>query len=232
MDPAGNVLIADALNCVVRRLTDGMITTVAGAPQVVGGTFTPVCGHSGDSGPATSAQIGQPTGVAVDGSGNAYFSEMSVNPLGPATIRVVYGVAPPPPPPTPTPTIDPTIDSDGDGCTDAREPQLVPPTNPSDAWDFYSVPVPALFVNPNPLAAIRDGVVGASDAQAVFAYFKKAAQTGSPEYEQDLNANGIKDGLEYDRSLVGPGHSGPPDGVIGATDAQLAFAQFRLGYRC
>jgi len=55
---------------------------------------------------------------------------------------------------------------------------------------------------------------------------------GSPEYEQDLNGNGIADGIEYDRSFVAPGASGPPDGVIGALDAQLAFAQFKMGYRC
>src|SRR5206468_1945912 len=50
---------------------------------------------------------------------------------------------------TPTPTIDPTLDSDGDGCPDARE--LGPDwhtggqRDPMDQWDFYDVPVPALL---------------------------------------------------------------------------------------
>lgn len=123
-------------------------------------------------------------------------------------------------------------DIDGDGCPDVKEPALVPPANYLNAWDFYSVPVPALFAAPNPLLAIRDGIVGASDAQAVFGYLKKSAKAGSLEYEQDLNSNGIPDGVEYDRSFVGPGQSGPPNGVISASDAQLAFAQFKLGYKC
>ena len=74
--------------------------------------------------------------------------------------------------------------------------------------------------------------VRAADGEAVFGYFKKGAKAGSPEYEQDVNGNGVKDGLEYDRSVAGPGHSGPPDGTVTATDAQLAFAQFKLGYHC
>ena len=123
-------------------------------------------------------------------------------------------------------------DTDGDGCPDVKEPLLDPATDPENPWDFFSVPVPALFAAPNPLVVYKDKAVGAGDAQAVFAYFKKAAKTGSTEYEQDLNDNGIKDGMEYDRSVLGPGMSGPPDGVVAASDAQLAFAQFKLGYSC
>jgi hypothetical protein len=78
----------------------------------------------------------------------------------------------------------------------------------------------------------RDSAVTASDAQAVFAYFRAGARLGTTLYEQDLNQNGKKDGIEYDRSVLGPGHSGPPDGVVSAADAQLAFAQFKMGYSC
>ena len=78
----------------------------------------------------------------------------------------------------------------------------------------------------------KDSTVAVGDAQAVYAYFKQGAKTGTTIYEQDLNRNGIKDGIEYDRSVVGPGHSGPPNGTITATDAQLAFAQFKNGYHC
>ena len=120
----------------------------------------------------------------------------------------------------------------GDGCVDGAELALVPPTDPANPWDFYSVPVPALIAAPDPLVVVRDGAVGAADAQAVFAYFKAGARLGSLEFQQDLNGNSIPDGVEYDRSLVGPGMSGPPNGVVTAQDAQLAFAQFKMGYRC
>jgi hypothetical protein len=123
-------------------------------------------------------------------------------------------------------------DTDGDGCIDVNEPLLHPPVDPVNPWDFYSVPVPALIAAPNPAGLVNDSTVGAGEAQAVFAYFKAGAKTGTAAYEQDLNGNGIKDGLEYDRTVAGPGKSGPPDGVIGASDAQLALAQFKLGYHC
>lgn len=123
-------------------------------------------------------------------------------------------------------------DTDGDGCPNIDEPLLVPPTDPNNQWDFYSVPVPALFAAPDPLLVYRDADVTAQDAQAVFAYFRVGAHTGTPEYEQDLDANGVKDGIQYDRSLVGVNMTGPPDGAVSAQDAQLAFAQFARGYHC
>jgi glucose/arabinose dehydrogenase len=122
-------------------------------------------------------------------------------------------------------------DTDADGCKDGPELGFVA-LSPTNQWDFFSVPVPALYAASNPLIVFRDNAVSASDAQAVFAYFKRGAKTGSADYEADRNANGIKDGVEYDRSVLGPGMSGPPDGVVGAADAQLAFAQFKLGYTC
>jgi hypothetical protein len=123
-------------------------------------------------------------------------------------------------------------DADLDGCPDAQEALLSPATAPDNPWDFYSVPVPALFNAADPTVLFKDNVVSAGDSQAVYAYFKKGAHTGTTEYEQDLNLNGIKDGIEYDRSVVGPGQSGPPDGVISASDSQLAFVQFQHGYHC
>jgi len=63
-DGGGNLFIADTGNHRVRRVSpDGIIVTVAG---------TGATGFSGDGGPATSAQLGQPAGVAVDGAGNLF----------------------------------------------------------------------------------------------------------------------------------------------------------------
>ena len=121
-------------------------------------------------------------------------------------------------------------DSDGDGCRDSKEPGLA--LDKWNPWDFYSVPVPALIAAADPTTDFRDSVVSAADAQAVFQYFKVLAKTGTTAYEQDLNLNGIRDGIEYDRTSVGSGLSGPPDGVISAQDAQIAFAQFAHFYHC
>jgi len=76
VDSAGNVYIADAGNNVIRRVDakTGMITTVAGdfaADQANGG----LGGFSGDGGPATSAQLYDPEGVALDGSGDLFIAD-------------------------------------------------------------------------------------------------------------------------------------------------------------
>jgi hypothetical protein len=66
-DDDGNVYIADSSNHRVRKVTPGgTITTIAGT-----GDF----GFSGDGGPATSAKLDGPEGVAVDGKGNVYIAD-------------------------------------------------------------------------------------------------------------------------------------------------------------
>ena len=61
-DSVGNVYIADRLNNRIRKVTisTGVISTVAG---------TGASSYSGDNGPATSATLYNPLGVAVDASG-------------------------------------------------------------------------------------------------------------------------------------------------------------------
>jgi trimeric autotransporter adhesin len=79
-DGSGNVFIADTLNCIVREITGGNIVTVAGTdPTPSGGGTTPVCGFAGAGGVATAATIGQVNGVAVDASGNIFFSDSTNN---------------------------------------------------------------------------------------------------------------------------------------------------------
>ncbi len=66
-DQAGTLLIADADHGRVRSVTPtGLIDTLAGT----GGS-----GSSGDDGPATSAQIGQPTAVAAGRDGSVYVAD-------------------------------------------------------------------------------------------------------------------------------------------------------------
>lgn len=71
VDAAGSLYIADLNNHRVRKVApSGTITTVAG-----NGT----AGSSGDGGPATSAQLDLPTGVAVDAEGNVYIADIGGN---------------------------------------------------------------------------------------------------------------------------------------------------------
>ena len=68
VDHLGNLYIADAGNNVIRKViaSTGVIVTVAG-------NGTP--GYSGDGGPATSAQLHNPSGVALDADGNLYIAD-------------------------------------------------------------------------------------------------------------------------------------------------------------
>jgi uncharacterized protein (TIGR03437 family) len=66
-DAAGRLYIADSYNEAVRRVNlDGTIATIAGNGV---GAFT------GDGGPATSASLSRPTGVAVAGDGTVYIAD-------------------------------------------------------------------------------------------------------------------------------------------------------------
>jgi trimeric autotransporter adhesin len=67
LDSAGNLYIADPYVNRVRKLSNGILTTIAG---------TGYGGSSGDGGPATRAALNGPLGVAVDKSGNIYISEL------------------------------------------------------------------------------------------------------------------------------------------------------------
>jgi hypothetical protein len=68
IDAVGNLYIADYYNCRIRKVdaSTGIITTIAG-----NGTY----GFSGDGGPAVSAGVWLPTGVAVDAGNNVYIAD-------------------------------------------------------------------------------------------------------------------------------------------------------------
>lgn len=67
-DPAGNLIIGDAGNKVVRMINSaGIISTIAGTHA-----FVPV---GGDGGPATDAGLGSVSGLAYDAAGNLYIAD-------------------------------------------------------------------------------------------------------------------------------------------------------------
>ena len=75
-DSAGNLYVADDNNNRIRRIEpSGVVTTLAG---------TGAADFSGDGGPAHSAPLNHPRGVAVDGRGNVFIAD-SMN----ARIRMV-----------------------------------------------------------------------------------------------------------------------------------------------
>lgn len=67
-DPAGNLLIGDQGNNVIRKVdaATGIIHTIAG---------TSIAGYSGDGGPAGSARLNQPTATLTDANGNLYLAD-------------------------------------------------------------------------------------------------------------------------------------------------------------
>ena len=70
VDFNGNVFIADEYNHIIREVnTSGIITTIAGDPQ------TACSGVCGDNGPATSAKLYYPTGLAIDKNGNLFIAD-------------------------------------------------------------------------------------------------------------------------------------------------------------
>ncbi len=67
-------LIADQSNSRIRIVTPGgVISTVAGAGHA---------GYSGDNGPAATALLNQPYGVAVSASGDLYVADSAIIAFG------------------------------------------------------------------------------------------------------------------------------------------------------
>jgi sugar lactone lactonase YvrE len=71
--PDGSIYFVDSSNCIVRRIDpNGIITTVAGILSTPG---LPICGFTGDSGPATQARLNVPRSVAIGPDSSLYIAD-------------------------------------------------------------------------------------------------------------------------------------------------------------
>jgi hypothetical protein len=148
--------------------------------------------------------------------------------------------------PSPTDTATPTstpvqVDTDGDGCADARElgldPQQGGQRDPNYFWDFYDV-----WTRPNMMTPYtRDKVVTATgDILAVARRFGAMRPGGAPTKPVALTealtppTSDTGYHTDYDRGpLVGPNiwNSGPPDGAITVVVDVLQVAR-QFGHSC
>ena len=98
LDGVGSVYIVDQGKSVVRKVTNGIISTIAGSSAPSGNAGNGVSGYSGDGGLATNALLYAPQSIAIDGAGNIYIADTAnyvVRAVNAATgiITTIAGVA-------------------------------------------------------------------------------------------------------------------------------------------
>ena len=99
-DAAGDVLYVDAASSDVVEVatathTQFGISMTAGHAYAVAGSSSGTTGHSGNGGPATSALLYQPWGLALDGSGNLFINDQGNNRIQevPAASGTQFGIS-------------------------------------------------------------------------------------------------------------------------------------------
>jgi len=84
VDAAGSLYISETFRNRVRKVSNGIITTVAG---------NSTAGFDGDNGPATSATLYYPYGIAVDAAGDLYIADLQNNRVRKVSNGVITTVA-------------------------------------------------------------------------------------------------------------------------------------------
>ena len=196
VDSAGDLYIADYFNNSIRKVSGGVITTVAG---------NRTRGFSGDNGPATSAQLSNPYGVAVDSVGNVYIadsgnwrvrllqpqppsiagvtnaaSNLSSASISPGEIIVLYGVS-----------LGPS--------------QLM---QAGSSVTINGIPAPILYTSASQTAAIVPYATTGSTAQIIAAFQGKT--TAAFQVPISLSVPGI---FTYDSTGKGPAAALNQDGI-------------------
>jgi sugar lactone lactonase YvrE len=82
-DASGNLYIADTGNCIIRKLSAGVMTTVAGFEPTLDlvnpPASTPNCGSDAPGSPAVGTKLGAVNSVALDAAGDIFFSDATNN---------------------------------------------------------------------------------------------------------------------------------------------------------
>jgi uncharacterized protein (TIGR03437 family) len=229
VDSAGNLYVSDTGNNRIRKVSNGVITTVAG-----NGTR----GFSGDGGPATSAQVNLPAGVAVDSAGNVYFADRENNrirvltpaaaiPQTPTIVRVVNAAS------YIGGTVSPgelvTIFGTGIGPATAAGAIVDPATGKLATTIggvqvlFSGVPAPMIYASSTQVSAVAPYEMASVANASVRINF--AGETSNADqvtlavtapglFAQNASGSGPGAILNQDNSLNGPGHPAARGSIV------------------
>jgi len=219
VDAAGDILIADSGNSVVRMVSasTGNITTVVGNGTACATTPSPACG---DGGPANVSALSNPTGIAVDTSGNLYVVENGTNRVRKVTATAAGLVFASTAVGATTGPQDTTLENIGNETLTLKVPASG--TNPSASTNFA---VDASTTCPQLTSASSTGSLasGASCVLAAdFAPTAAGALTGTlVETDNSLNGNPSTQTI----ALSGTGTAGTATVTVTASANPSSYAQ-------
>lgn len=197
VDPAGNILIGDCSNNVVRKIdTTGKITTIAGTGSK---------GFSGDGGPATQAQFNCAYGIASWG-GSIYVSD-----YGNGAVRKI----------DPTGTIS-TVWGQGVGGNFNRVTEIWPGVDGrmfiADWWDEV---VSTLYLGPDLLQLTGSAPVGVALGQTFSYNFNLANLGGAGNATGVTLSDPLPAGFSYVSATAGTGTCSQSGGTVTCAIGQL-----------
>jgi uncharacterized protein (TIGR03437 family) len=171
VDAQGNIYFPDADNALIFKVDrSGILTVVAG---------NGIAGYSGDNGPATSASLNDPLGVAVDPAGNLYIADNNNNRIRKVTNGVITTFA-------------------GNGFK----------SDESSSGTLEGIPATAAAISPLVLFADRTGSIYESDARVnqvrkigSDGRISTVAGNGKNGYDGD-NKPAISSSLQFPRDIA------------------------------